>query len=106
MGYRIVRVSREPFEQMFAEGWTCPDAAGRRVRCTKGLPLGARLVAVSMDHFFLTGDVALKFEHPSRPPDGSGGPIPVAAVVHTAEPAPGATPEAIDRARAAQFAGG
>lgn len=64
MGYRIVRMSRELFEELFVEGYTLPDRDGHRLRVTKGLPKGARLEAVSMELWFDLDQVALKFSHP------------------------------------------
>jgi hypothetical protein len=88
MGYRIVRMTNELFEQFFAEGYTLPTREGQRLRVTKGLPVGAKLEAVSMDLYFATGQVALKFSHPSwedTPPDVA---IPEAAVEFAMEDSP------------------
>jgi hypothetical protein len=64
MGYRIVRMTRELFEQMFVEGYTLPTEDHQRIRVTKGLPQGAKLDAVSMDVFFDSNGIALRFSHP------------------------------------------
>jgi hypothetical protein len=75
MGYRIVRMSRELFEQMFVEGYTLPTQGNQRLRVVKGLPEGATLDAVSMDVFFASYGIALRFFHPSWP-DEPGQKIP------------------------------
>lgn len=67
MGYRIVRMAQELFEQFFTEGTTFPTRDGERLRVVKGLPAGAKLVSVSMDHGFATGDIWLKFSSPIWP---------------------------------------
>lgn len=67
MGYRIVRMSREMFEQMFVEGYTLPTQENQRIRVTKGLPEGSKLDAVSMDVFFDSYGIALRFSHPDWP---------------------------------------
>lgn len=76
MGYRIVLMSHELFEQFFVEGATFPTADNQRLRITKGLPEGAKLEAVSMDYRFRTGEVALRFSHPSWPDAPRGEAIP------------------------------
>jgi len=63
MGYRIVRMSRELFEQMFVEGYTLPTRENERLRVTKGLPEGVKLVDFMADLF--DGEVLLRFSHPS-----------------------------------------
>lgn len=67
MGYRIVRMTKELFQEFFTEGWTVPNQNGERIRCVKGLPEGAILEAVSMELFFDSDGIALKFSHPSWP---------------------------------------
>lgn len=72
MGYRIVVMSNDLFEQMFTEGYTLPTRDNMRLRVTKGLPVGAKLESVSMDALYMTGQIALKYSHPSweDPPFG------------------------------------
>ena len=84
MGYRMVKMTTELFEEFFTEGWTCPSEDNTRIRCIKGLPAGAKLEAVSMDLWFDSGAVALKFSHPSwdnQPTDA----IPVISVTYSRE---------------------
>ena len=80
MGYRIVRMSRELFEQMFVEGRTFPNADNERPRIVKGLPEGAKLDAVSMDVFFDSYGIALRFSHPDWPEEREGYRTPEAEV--------------------------
>lgn len=87
MGYRIVRMSRQLFEQMFTEGYTLPDMNGMRLHVTKGLPQGAKLDAVSENVFFNSGEIALRFFHPDWPED-KGFAIPETAIEFTMEPTP------------------
>ena len=90
MGYRIVRMTGEFFEQMFAEGYTMPTREGERLRTTKGLPLGARLVSVSNQLYFTTNEIALKFSHPSWDDVPPGHAIPELRVEWAVEPLPAA----------------
>ena len=77
MGQRIVRMTGELFQELLTEGRTFPDAAGKVLKVTKGLPEGARLVGLSHDRYFTTyGQWALKFEHPSWPDGRPGDAIP------------------------------
>lgn len=89
MGYRIVQMSRGLFTEMMTEGWSMPRRADERIRCVKGLPEGAKLEAVSMDYYFDSGHIALKFSHPSWADEPAGAVIPCFDVqysVDTIEP--------------------
>lgn len=83
MGYRIVRMSADLFEQLFTEGYTLPTAENTLIRVTKGLPEGAKLVGMSMNVYFAFGDVALKFSHPSWDGVPAGDAIPEQRVEFT-----------------------
>ncbi len=85
MGYRIVRISEEIFGLLFREGNVRPDRDGYRLRITKGLPPGAKLEAISMDVYFMSGEVALKFSHPWWEETAPDERIPEAQVEFTAE---------------------
>jgi hypothetical protein len=85
VGYRIVRMSKELFAEFFTEGWTVPNRDGERVRCVKGLPEGAKLEAVSNELYLDTGDIALKFSHPSWPDQLTGHAIPLLDVQYNVE---------------------
>lgn len=77
-------MSCELFEQMFTDGYTLP-AEGKIVRCIKGLPPGAKLEAMSMQVFFNTGDIALRFSHPDWPDTLPGEAIPIIPVEYAME---------------------
>jgi hypothetical protein len=87
MGYRIVRMSHELFEMMFEEGYTLPNRQGERIRVTKGLPEGAKLVDFHRDVDAFCGGlgVLLKFEHPSWEDTLDGERIPFVDVQFTME---------------------
>src|SRR5262245_49835105 len=86
MGYRIVRISGALWEQMFSEGYTFPTRDGERIRVTKGLPEGAKLVGVAEDTDSFCGQTfLLKFSHPSWEEQEPGERIPEARVEFSAE---------------------
>lgn len=76
MGKRIVRVSGELFQMLLTEGTSYPNADGRGIRITKGLPEGAKLIGMSNDLLFVSDEWALKYEHPSWPDQPPGLAIP------------------------------
>ena len=76
MGFRVIRISSELFEDIFADGRTFPDREGVRVRVTKGLPAGAKIVDLSRDLYFCTNEWALTVFHPDWPDAPPGDALP------------------------------
>lgn len=76
MGYRVVRVNGEIFDHLMTQGNRWPDCQGRTLVVDNGLPEGAKLVAMSIDLYFLSNQIALRFSHPSWPdlPEGCATP--------------------------------
>lgn len=85
MGYRIVRMSQQLFNEIMTEGRTFPPVPGRRIRVVKGLPEGAKLEQVSMDLWMLQGDVALRYSHSSWPETAPGVAVPILDVQFVTE---------------------
>lgn len=86
MGYRIVRVSREIFREMFTEGRSFPNAANERLRITAGLPEGAQLEGIGEGRSLLINDdIVMRFSHPSWPDVPEGHAYPEQRVEFTME---------------------
>lgn len=85
MGYRILRLQGPMLSQFLTKGSRFPTDRGRSIVVTEGLPPGAKLEAVSMDLFFLTDQVALKYSHPSWPDTLPGEAIPEIEVWYSSE---------------------
>jgi hypothetical protein len=99
MGFRIVRVSGRLLAEMFAEGWTCPDQHGHRVRVTKGLPPGADLVRAEVRDCCGAAELVLAFRHPDWPDGPPGETHPEQDVWFTKEMAGCVLEEEMDGAR-------
>lgn len=85
MGKCIVRVAEEMFSEFVTQGNVFSSIPGRRVIVAKGLPRGSKLISMSLDLFFVFGQIALMFEHPDLPDHEPGSQIPEAKIEYAME---------------------
>lgn len=85
MGYRLVKMATELFNELLTEGRRFPSRDGDTLVVVKGLPEGAKLEAVSGDARFEYDQIVLKYSHPSWPDSKRGEAIPFLPVEYKLE---------------------
>ena len=96
MGTKQIQVTGELWQEICTAGWECGAGLQDGMRCTEGLPEGARFCGVSYIHHGIQGWGMFRkaerpefpnilifiFEHPDWPEVGPGEDVPIINVVH------------------------